>query len=60
MKAGELIAYAHSHNLDIGGIVANIGQPKVLAAVQKALAAQAPAGDPPAAPEGRTSDQNLI
>ena len=41
MKAGELIAYANKRKLDIGNIVAQAGQPKVLAAVKAAEAALA-------------------
>ncbi len=37
MKAGELIAYAEEHDLDIGGLQAQAGQPKVLAAVKAAI-----------------------
>ncbi|BDU72394.1 hypothetical protein [Mesoterricola silvestris] len=36
MKAGELIAYAESNNLDIGGLVFQAGKEKILAAVKEA------------------------
>ena len=38
MKAGELIAYAEANGLDIGGLVAQSGKEKVLAAVKEAIA----------------------
>ena len=38
MKAGELVAYAEANGLDIGGLVAQSGKEKVLAAVKEAIA----------------------
>ena len=38
MKAGELVAYASENNLDIGGLVAQAGKEKILAAVLEAIA----------------------
>lgn len=37
MKAGELIAFASDNDLDIGGLVPQSGQVKILAAVKAAL-----------------------
>lgn len=41
MKAGELIAYAQEHDLDIGGLVPQAGKEKILAAVKAAIEAKA-------------------
>lgn len=38
MKAGELVAYAESNGLDIGGLVAQSGKEKILAALKEAIA----------------------
>ena len=38
MKAGELVAYAEANGLDIGGLVAQAGKEKILAAVKDAIA----------------------
>ena len=38
MKAGELVAYATENGLDIGGLVAQAGKGKILAAVLEAIA----------------------
>ncbi|HLP29807.1 MAG TPA: hypothetical protein VK150_00505 [Geothrix sp.] len=38
MKAGELIDYAAKNGLDIGGLVPQSGQAKILAAVKESLA----------------------
>ena len=38
MKAGELVAYATENGLDIGGLVAQAGKEKILAAVLEAIA----------------------
>lgn len=38
MKAGELVAYAEANGLDIGGLVAQSGKEKILAAVKEAIA----------------------
>lgn len=37
MKAGELVKYAETHNLDIGGLQPQVGKEKVLAAVLAAI-----------------------
>ena len=37
MKAGELIAYAEEHDLDIGGLQAQAGKDKILSAVKAAI-----------------------
>lgn len=41
MKAGELVAYAEANGLDIGGLVAQSGKEKVLAAVKEAIVKKA-------------------
>ena len=38
MKAGELVAYAEANGLDIGGLVAQSGKEKILAALKEAIA----------------------
>lgn len=43
MKAGELVTYAEENGLDIGGLQPQAGAPKILAAVQAAIAAKAEA-----------------
>lgn len=40
MKAGELIAFAEAEHLDIGGLVAQSGKEKILAAVKLAMEAK--------------------
>ncbi len=37
MKAGELVAYAEQHGLDIGGLQAQAGKDKILSAVKAAI-----------------------